>query len=220
METNSIILIGAICIVIGFLIGQLVSGIGKENKADSTDRGGGTLLEVRPDLNNDEIMVTLEGKEFEKSFSLDRKQRAQVHKIIVELNNWLEAAPSLVSKDIHTPNPEAIPPDLEIPKDSTLRPKFSPVKMVVNALQSDVQKSKVPNESLVAQIDEVLQELLNDAAHIKDPVRLMEWPGKGIMFMVGLDKYESVDDIPDDAVRDIIRSAVKAWEEQQVEDAV
>ena len=81
--------------------------------------------------------------------------------------------------------------------------------MVVNALQADVQKSKLPTESFVKQIDDVLQELLKEAANIKDPVRLMEWPGKGMVFIVGLDKYDSVDEIPDEEIQNIIRAAVK-----------
>lgn len=92
--------------------------------------------------------------------------------------------------------------------------------MLVNALQADVQKSKLPTESFVKQIDDALQELLKEAANIKDPVRLMEWPGKGMVFIVGLDKYDSVDEIPDEEIQNIIRAAVKSWEEQQVEEAI
>jgi hypothetical protein len=215
MEIDSIILIGAICIVIGFLIGQLASSFGNGNKSDPEDREGGTLLEVRRDLKSDDIMVKLEGKEHEKSFSLDRKQRAQLHEIIIELNNWLEASPPLVTKETQTP-----PPELETPEESKSRPRFNPVTMLVNALQADVQKSKLPTESFVEQIDEVLQDLLKEAANIKDPVRLMEWPGKGMVFMVGLEKYDSVDDIPDEGIKNIIRAAVKSWEEQQTEETM
>lgn len=109
MEIDSIILIGAICIVIGFLIGQLVSSFGNGEKTDPADDDGGTLLEVRRDLTNDDIIVALEGKEHEKSFNLDKKQRAKLHEIIIELNNWLEAGPSLVLKEIQNLPTETAP---------------------------------------------------------------------------------------------------------------
>jgi hypothetical protein len=38
--------------------------------------------------------------------------------------------------------------------------------------------------------------------------------------MVGLDKYDSVDDIPDEGIKNIIRAAVKSWEEQQTEETM
>ena len=42
----------------------------------------------------------------------------------------------------------------------------------------------------------------------------MEWPGMGMVVMVGLDKYNHVDEVPDEAIREIIHSAVKKWEMQ------
>jgi len=42
----------------------------------------------------------------------------------------------------------------------------------------------------------------------------MELPKKGLVVMVGLEQYEGVDAVPDEQIRAIIRSAVKAWEEK------
>ena len=42
----------------------------------------------------------------------------------------------------------------------------------------------------------------------------MELPGQGMGIMVGLHKYETVDEVPDEAVRTVIRAAVQRWEKK------
>jgi hypothetical protein len=43
---------------------------------------------------------------------------------------------------------------------------------------------------------------------------LQEAPGGGVIFWVGVSKYESVDDIPDEQVQAAIRAAIDEWEEK------
>jgi hypothetical protein len=42
----------------------------------------------------------------------------------------------------------------------------------------------------------------------------MEWPGMGMVVMIGLEKFENVEDIPDEDIKAAIRAAVKEWEQQ------
>jgi hypothetical protein len=43
-------------------------------------------------------------------------------------------------------------------------------------------------------------------------IRLIELPTKGVVVMVGLDRYEGVEAVPDEDVRQMIRLAVAEWE--------
>jgi hypothetical protein len=42
----------------------------------------------------------------------------------------------------------------------------------------------------------------------------VETPGQGITVMVGLTRYNDVEDIPEADIRDIIHEAVSEWESQ------
>ncbi len=96
---------------------------------------------------------------------------------------------------------------------------INPVKNFKNP-QTEPPAKKGQPKSMVAQIDEILQEKLvqGAAAHLppeKRAIRLMETPGRGVSVIVGLDQYEGLDGVPDEEVRTIIREAVTVWENQK-----
>ncbi len=68
--------------------------------------------------------------------------------------------------------------------------------------------------SIIAQVDQILQELLKN---VQSPqvVRLLEGPDGGIQVVVGLKLYRSVEEVPDPQVQQLIRQAVKEWEKRR-----
>ena len=48
----------------------------------------------------------------------------------------------------------------------------------------------------------------------------MELPTKGMVVMIGLDQYDTVDDVPDPAIQALIRTSVKEWEDGVADEAV
>jgi hypothetical protein len=91
---------------------------------------------------------------------------------------------------------------------------FNPVNVIAQALQSDVGKIEMPSQSVVAQVDAILQEKLEAEGMKKWAIRLRELPEKGMVVMVGLEQYEGIDQVPYERVRWIIRESVAAWEKQ------
>jgi hypothetical protein len=79
-------------------------------------------------------------------------------------------------------------------------------------MQADISKTSPEPQSIAAQIDAILQELLVDSSLADRTVRLMEFPGKGMVVMIGMDQYEGVEDVPDEDVKELIRRAVTEWE--------
>jgi hypothetical protein len=71
-----------------------------------------------------------------------------------------------------------------------------------------------PPKSIVAQIDDILQEKLEGTPLSKRGIRLRELPNQHMAVMVGLDQYEGVEDVPDEEIRNLIRSAVSEWEKR------
>jgi hypothetical protein len=67
---------------------------------------------------------------------------------------------------------------------------------------------------MVAQIDSVLQERLAGTPLADKGIRLQEALGGGVIFWVGVSKYESVEDVPDEPVQSAIRAAIAEWEDK------
>jgi hypothetical protein len=47
----------------------------------------------------------------------------------------------------------------------------------------------------------------------------MEVPGKGMVVLVGLNKYESLEEVPEGEVKEMIRASVSEWEQIEQEQA-
>jgi len=136
-----------------------------------------------------------------------------------------EKEPAPLQKRIQTPPPKA-PPTVDVAprpvskpvssfEDSPppqQRPTIKPANVLARVLQPDLSAAQAPPKSIAAQIDEILQEMLEDSHLDSRGIRLMEFPNRGLVVMVGLDQYEGVDAVPDENIRKLIRSAVHEWE--------
>jgi hypothetical protein len=89
----------------------------------------------------------------------------------------------------------------------------NPANLISNALRADVPGASTPTQTnMVAQVDEILQAKLIQANMQKWAIRLAEFPGKGMVVLVGLEQYEGIDEVPYERVRKIIRESVREWE--------
>jgi len=219
MDTNSFILVGAICIVIGFLVILLIRGLLRNEKTDNTQIPRESVLKIWREPDEDDLIIELGDKEYKKSINLSGKQRSQLHNLILELNDWLVSTPYKKNETDYQIHTAKVSPDQENGEVAKPKLNFNPVTMLVNALQADIPKSQLPIESIVSQIDEVLQEKIKNSPLEGEPIRLMELPGKGMVVIIGLKQYDSVDEVPQGEIKDMIRSAVKEWEQRGIEDA-
>ncbi len=100
------------------------------------------------------------------------------------------------------------------PSAAVEQPRLNPLGVLARAVQPDVRPAQPPSKSIAAQIDEILQEKLKDSPLASRAIRLLELPNKGMVVMVGLDQYDGVEAVPDDDIRNLIRSAVVEWEKR------
>lgn len=70
--------------------------------------------------------------------------------------------------------------------------------------------------SIVGQIDSVLQGHLVNSPLAGKGIRLQESVHGGVEVYVGINKYPSVDDVPDEQVKAAIRAAIAEWEKKYV----
>ena len=64
------------------------------------------------------------------------------------------------------------------------------------------------------QIDSILQMRIAGTPLHEKGIKLQESPEGGVLVWVGLDKYQTVDEVPDEAIKTAIRSAIVEWEDK------
>ena len=97
------------------------------------------------------------------------------------------------------------------------RPNIKPIKMgpldiIKNTLDADVRSAlKSAPKSLAAQVDEILQTKLVGSGLADRGIRIMDTPSADLVVMVGLEKYDGVEAVPDADIQAVIREAVAEW---------
>jgi hypothetical protein len=153
------------------------------------------LVTLGRSIKDDKFAVLFGDEWIGDASQLSFVQRNRLEKNLQEAQNWL---------------------GVETKKESIPAPKVKHVD------STDVVPSLVPPKtaekhkqqlSIVEQVDEVLQELLDSSLLKGRNIRLTELPNKGVTVWVGNEYYDGIDAVPDEDVKRIIRQAVKKWEE-------
>jgi hypothetical protein len=65
---------------------------------------------------------------------------------------------------------------------------------------------------MVGQINAILQARIVNTKLAEVGVTMIESPSGGVFVYVGLNKFESIDSVPDEDIKAAIRSAIAEWE--------
>ena len=175
------------------------------------------------DNRNGRLIFQIEGQMYKRGDELTNREREILLKIVMDFYRWLEPPSPIISKvdrSDQSEHPVASPPNPSgqpgIPEDSQLNEQteskgLTPTSLISRALRSDLTVP-LPSQSMVTQVDEILQEKLQAANMQSWAVRLVELPEKGMVVLVGLEQYSFIDDLPYERVRVIIRESVSEWE--------
>ncbi len=110
---------------------------------------------------------------------------------------------------------EAFPKEEE--EEELERPSFNPIKSFVKYVQADVPKLDDNPESITFQINEILQDKLKGSSLESLGISINEWPAKGVVFIVGVEVYDEIDQIPNSQIRHVIKESVTEWEKRENE---
>lgn len=121
-----------------------------------------------------------------------------------------QTPPTPVSSPQPTPSPRPVTGPVTPPSVAPVKPTlgaalFSPKK-------TTEEEKPLASLSIVGQIDAVLQSRLMNSPLAGKGIRLHESPEGAVEVYVGLQKFPSVDDVPDEAVKAAIRAAIAEWE--------
>lgn len=167
------------------------------------------------------LRLKMDGQRMDTS-ALGGEGRKRLIAILTQMRPWLEAPkraapppaqpkPASPQQAVSSPQasstPNPIPPAVPPAPVNDERPTAPPPD------NGDDEPAPPPG-SMVAQIDSLLQARLVGTPLADRGIRLQEALGGGVIFWVGVSKYESVEDVPDEQVQKVIRKAIAQWEDK------
>ena len=181
--------------------------ISLESRISPSPKDDPGLLRLKK--NNGLIAVEMDGALMPDVLSPDRKKR--LIELISIFRPWLESGQSS-----QTPSQPAAPLRASRPPvpASVEREVEQPVQPAAPAAKKPEEEKNISTLSIVGQIDTVLQKRLMITSLAKSGIRLQESLQGGVQVYVGLQKYNTVDDVPDEAIKAAIRAAISEWEQK------
>lgn len=216
MDISGVILLAGIGVVIGFLLAALIFSLRKESSTEQVPQqqllsDSENKIRVWREGGDQRLVVEMNGVSHRQESDLHTDQKRLLVNLTRELQSWIgssttAAAESAAQADIIK---TALPQTDEVKKS----PSLNPLKVFSDSLQP-LKKSDadVIDQSIVSQIDSILQNKM-EGTHLEERgVRLVEGPDQGMVIEIGLDKYTEIEAIPDEQIRNLIRLSVAEWE--------
>jgi len=94
------------------------------------------------------------------------------------------------------------------------RPSAAEIAALGSAKPAEVKPKPT---SIVGQIDEILQDMLESEPTEKRGIRLVEDPNHGVTVWVGVQRYQGIEAVKDQEALRLIRAAVEEWERRAEE---
>lgn len=215
MDITGVILLTGIGLVVGFLVAALIFSMRKDSSprqapqqllSDSENK-----VRVWREGGEQRLVVEIDGVSHRQESDLHADQKQKLITLVSELQTWIGA--STAAAAVVPPQPAKSEPAIEKTGDEQEGTNLNPLKIFGAALQP--QKKNEADEidqSIVSQIDQILQTKL-EGTNLEDrSIRLVEGPDQGMVIEIGLDKYTEIDAVPDAQVRQLIRLSVADWE--------
>jgi len=201
--------------IIGYIIGLVEAAIKQNNKDKKKARleekelvnlppaglKQPNLFSINRNASNG-LILELEGQTISNKDELTPDNKRFLVNLLGEVRPWLEtkAVPSITQKAEPQPEQLNIKPQIV---SATIPPPPAP---------SPESKSVPSSESIVSQINTVLQNRLATSSLANQGIRLQESPTGGVLVYVGLTRYDGIDAIPNPEIKAFIHQAVAEWE--------
>ena len=170
---------------------------------------------------NGYLTLDLDGTRVDTS-SLSSDQRKRLIEMLNFIRPWLENKPAPAPPTVTPPTPSQPVPLTEsrqgTPIVSTpaapqpIAQRIDTASPLSAASTAKSERPAAPANSIVGQIDSILQERLIGTPLEGRGIFLSQSPEGGVNVYVGLTRYNGVDDVPDAEIKAAIRDAISAWE--------
>lgn len=150
------------------------------------------------------LRLKLDGKSTDTT-ALDSDKRKRLIAILTEMRPWLEAPKTAASPA--QPQPASVSGMTPVSS-----PKPAPAPRAAALTSIDDDNEPVGSQSIVAQINSILQIRLSKTPLAGKGIRLQESPDGGVLVWVGMQKFEGVEAVPDEAIKAVLKTAISEWE--------
>jgi hypothetical protein len=225
MDIILTLVLAVVSLAIGFVLSTLLHNLRGAGEAGETSELAKSsryqdLARLWRDKLNENLILEIDGKAYRTVDELSEDQQKEMVLVSSDLRTLLRIFPKpaqITDSEAFTASFDEGPASFfsTTPEGSfgeQERPSLNPFQVFSRSgPESPAQQASW--RSIVAQIDEILQEKLEGTA-IKDRgIRLLELPNEGMVVMVGLEKFKDVEDIPNEDIRNVIHAAVEEWEQ-------
>lgn len=219
MDITILLVIAGAGIIIGLLIGLMINALRGDSSRRSTtpsesearaidnillwhDRAGGNLI------------VDIDGATFTGLKQMQSEQRARLETCYGQLKRFLgiqdSALPPIPIKTEQIPQIESLP---------SITTEVKPVEMLLplgrgRTDQKNANPTPIKPLSIVMEIDSILQEIIAGTPLAERGLKLVETPTHTISVWIDKERYQGIDDVPDQNIQGIIRASVKQWEDK------
>ena len=156
---------------------------------------------------SNKIWLDMDGNRLENKAVLRPEQYQRLLNLVLDLRPWLETARPTAPGSGAVPQPAQ--PAAPVPV-LTAQPPQVEKKIGLPAVEE--LKPAPVLDTIIQQIDKVLQAGLATGPFKNRGIQLLEGPGGIVIVKDGTNKYEGLDAVPDPQVKALIRQAVADWE--------
>jgi hypothetical protein len=156
----------------------------------------------------------LDGKVFRSPSEMTENQQARFAKLLEVLQPWGKPPAEKPATNQQPPQDGTVGVVVEEPQPllEEKRISYNPIKAFTDIIGVEVNKPKSTDLSIVAQVDEILQEKLENSPLAKRGISMKDSLDGGLLVWVGLKQYASIDEVPDPEIRQLLRESVEEWE--------
>lgn len=144
--------------------------------------------------------------------SLSPEQRKRLTELVMQMRPWIKDEPAAAP----TVTPPPLPPrpaTASAQSASSALPPNRPAASADSSSEKDERPAAPPN-SIVGQIDSILQARIAGTALEQKRLFLSQSPEGGVIVHVGFEKYFGVEDVPDAEIKSTLRAAIAEWEKK------
>jgi hypothetical protein len=220
LNITTTLIIAGVCIVIGLVAGIFLAlifnrGSDTRHQAEKTNGAYDQIMVLLRDRRDASLLAEIDGRLFASSEPLNDGQHETLEKSARELYAWLRLPPE---PEVQAPIRSAAAPARTTPLPEVSRPAARPEGLRFAAaipLAAAAEKARpVPPQSIVEQIDDILQDMVNGTPLAEKSIRLVDDPIRGVIVWIGLEHFEGINAVPDIEARTIIQAAVREWEKK------
>jgi hypothetical protein len=168
-----------------------------------------SLLRLSLD-NNNQMRLELDGKRVDTA-RLTADQRKRLIDLMVTMRPWIDAKPTAAPPSVPAAQTPPISKPAQTPPIAAPISQPKPTPIVAAPIHESKEDLPAPN-SMVAQIDVILQKNLIGTPLAERGIRLIESPQGNVIVMVGLQRYSGVGEVTDPEVQAAIKAAIAEWE--------